>query len=106
MNILKTVVKSPIIEKIALKTEINDLRNEVKQIKENEVSETAPAESIIMELLERQRREANIMIANVRESQATTPGQRKEEDVIIFKEILQKVSVNVNLDIITMFRVG
>ncbi|KAG5898999.1 hypothetical protein JTB14_001525 [Gonioctena quinquepunctata] len=51
MNILKTEVESLITEKIALKTEINDLRNEVKQIKENEVSETAPAESIIMEFV-------------------------------------------------------
>nr|XP_023013912.1 uncharacterized protein LOC111503754 [Leptinotarsa decemlineata] len=63
--------------------------------------ETTPTESIIMELLERQRREANIMVANVREAQVTTPLQRKEEDANVVKEILKKVSINVNLDNIT-----
>ncbi|KAG5872718.1 hypothetical protein JTB14_019961 [Gonioctena quinquepunctata] len=104
MNTLKAEVNSLITENNTVKIEMSSLKNDVKQRKEYDFSEVSSNESILMELLERQKREANIMIANVRESHEATPLQRKEDDVKIVKDLFQ--NNNVNLDNITVFGVG
>lgn len=104
MNTLKAEVTSLMTENSTLKIEINSLKYEGRHRKENDFSEVASNESVIMELLERQKRESNIMIANVCESQEVTPLQRKEDDTKIVRDLLQNHSVN--LDNITIFRVG
>lgn len=104
----------------ALKVEVNEIRNEMTSlISENkslklEVSKlknknshdehSTTDENIMMELIERQKREKNIIIANLKESQASSPDQRRDEDQKQVKEILTRFNINVSN--IIAFRIG
>lgn len=94
--------------------QIQDLQNEIIQLKQsvlcnsdsnmtssNNVSE---CEEFISEMMERQKRSSNIMIANVKESSAASAHQRKEEDTSCIKNLLK--DLNVDLSNIKVFRVG
>lgn len=62
------------------------------------------SEEILMEMIERQKRESNIMVANIKESKLNSTEQRKEEDLNVVKTVLQ--NFNIDLTNITAFRVG
>lgn len=98
-------------ELTTLKNRFNELENLMKD-NANAVSIPRPpiqtdnnvTEEIITELFERQKRESNIMVMNVKESQAAAPHVRKQEDIDTIKSLFQRVEVD--LDRINVFRVG
>ncbi|KAG5893109.1 hypothetical protein JTB14_019313 [Gonioctena quinquepunctata] len=97
--------------------EVKSLKNELENLKKEKVEcevkiasleekvnstiHTMDCEEYISEMLERQRRSSNIMIASIKESAAESTKQRIEEDV---KNILK--DFDVDLSQIRVFRLG
>lgn len=93
-----------LIEKLKKAEErLETLEKNMNNLK-NEASIGAECEEFISELLERQKRASNIMIANIREAAAERGVDRKEEDTNSVKDLLK--DYNVDLNGIKVFRVG
>ncbi|KAL3275112.1 hypothetical protein HHI36_019883 [Cryptolaemus montrouzieri] len=84
----------------ALERKFENVRQEVSR----STSDDMKCEEYISEILERQRRASNIMIANVKEATADKGIERKEEDTNCVKELLKDFSVDM-LNI-KVFRMG
>ncbi|KAL3271662.1 hypothetical protein HHI36_022136 [Cryptolaemus montrouzieri] len=84
----------------ALETKFENVREEVLGL----TSDDMKCEEYISEILERQRRASNIMIADVKEATADKGIERKDEDTKGVKELLKDFSVDMSN--IKVFRVG
>lgn len=89
-----------------LQTEVTHLKQSLEASNNQSISNNEPTEceEIISELIERQKRASNVVIANLKESQATSVEQRKEEDLNSVKSLLK--DFNTDLSLIKVYRVG
>lgn len=90
---------------------INELEKQIDKIKVakaeltmNEEYMIANNEKMMNEVFERQKRAANVMMANTKELQGTTRAERNLRDKNIVKDILSEIDVDMSN--VSVFRVG
>ena len=107
---------------VDLQSELKDLKTEVSSLKSlldekitersvnavdnSSINQNSDCNMIINEVLERQKREANVIMFNVTESQKISHTERVSEDTILVKKHLELIVPDINTNNIKMFRLG